>query len=203
MPDSLTPLQDIARLRLEAEERLRNGTAPFARASTVSADALGVLYRLASVPDTAGEGLKLLHELQTYQVEVDMQHEQLVANERESAHDLACYRALYDMAPCGLFILGVDGCITNCNAAGARLFGGEKNELCGRHIDSLMTETSRPKLTAMLARVRGGRADAALIVTSNSVHSGLRSLRLVANLSPDGQAVLMVVTVYDNSEPVP
>lgn len=202
MPDSLILQQEIARLRLEAENRLRLGTAPRARASTVSVDALGVLYRLASVPATADEGLKLLHELQTYQVEVDMQREQLVANERESAHDASCYRTLFDMAPGGFFILTIDGCITDCNAAAVRLFGGDKDELCGRQIGSLLTLESQSMLAAMLARVRSGREGTALIVTSDGGHSGLRSLRLLANLTPDGETMLMMVTVYDRSAPL-
>ncbi len=203
MPDTLILQQEIARLRLEAEERLRKGTAPLARASTVGADALGVLYRLASVPDTSGEGLKLLHELQTYQVEVDMQREQLLANERESSHELACYRTIYDMAPCGFFVLGVDGSITDCNTAAVRLFGGEKGDFCGRRIESLMTSECQPMLTAMLAKVRSGRADVALLVTADSLHEGLRNLRLLANLTPDGETILMMVTVHDRAAPQP
>ncbi len=203
MPDTLILQQEIARLRLEAEERLRKGTAPLARASTVGADALGVLYRLASVPDTSGEGLKLLHELQTYQVEVDMQREQLLANERESSHELACYRTLFEMAPNGFFVLTTDGCITDSNTVAARLFGGDKDELCGRQIGSLLTPDSQPMLAAMLARVRSGRNGSSLIVTSDSAHSGLRSLRLLANLTPDGETMLMMVTAYDRSAPQP
>lgn len=203
MPDSLILQQEIARLRLEAENRLRMGTAPRARASTVSVDALGVLYRLASVPDTAAEGLKLLHELQTYQVEVDMQREQLVANERESSHDVSCYRTLFDMAPSGLVILTLEGCITDCNAAAVRLFGGDKDELCGRQIGSLMSPESQPMLAAMLARVRRNREGATLIVTSDSAHTGVRSLRLLANLTPDGESMLMMVVVHDRAAPQP
>lgn len=206
-PVSMNPQQKIAHLRRQAEDRLRNGTAPLGRVGTVSAEALGVLYRLASVPDTGGEGLKLLHELQTYQVELDMQHEQLQANERESAQDLSCYKALIDMAPCGCFILSPDGCITDCNVAGASLFGSVKLELCGRLIDSLTTAASQPVLATALDKLRSGRVDAALdtamdtaiIVTTEFGAAGLRSLRLAARLSPDREAILMIMTAYDPS----
>lgn len=195
---SMTPQQKIAQLRHEAEERLRNGTAPLARVGTVSAEALGVLYRLASVPDTGGEGLKLLHELQTYQVELDMQHEQLQANERASAQDLSCYKALFDMAPCGCFILSPAGVITDCNLTGANLLGSVKLELCGRLIHTFITAASQPALAAALDKLHSDSVHAslgtALTVTTEAGAAGLRSVSLSARLSPDREAILLIMT---------
>ena len=201
MSDFMTPAQEIVRLRLEAQDRLKNGTAPHSRIFTPGVDVLRVLYGLACVPETAGDGLKLLHELQTLQVELDMQHEQLETNERESSHDLACYRTLYDMVPCGCFILSPDGYITDCNVAGANLFGIDREELCGRQLSTLVTQTCQPMLGAALGRMQSDSVDTpldmTLIVKTEAGHSGLRSLRLVAKLSNDRQTMLMTAIEYD------
>ncbi|MEX2131812.1 MAG: PAS domain-containing protein [Pseudohongiellaceae bacterium] len=205
MSDSMTPKQEIARLRLEAQDRLKNGTAAHSQIYTPSVEALRVLYELACTPDTAGDGLKLLHELQTFQVELDMQHEQLLTNERESSRDLDCYRILYDMVPCACFILSPNGCITDCNMAGARLFGIARDELCGRQLNSLVTQTCQPLLGAALERMQSGSEDTALdatlIVTTETGHSGLRSLRLLVKLASDRQTMLMTAIEHDYSSP--
>ena len=60
-------------LRLNAEERLRQGTAPPNRGWTTSGDALACLHQLASNQSSAADALKFLHELQVYQVELDLQ----------------------------------------------------------------------------------------------------------------------------------
>jgi hypothetical protein len=50
-------------------------------------DAFRVLFELASSPDTAGDALALLHELQVHQVELDMQTEELMHSRAELETD--------------------------------------------------------------------------------------------------------------------
>ena len=80
MPTPPTDFIDQNQLRQAAEDSLKQGTTPPTKGWSISADALALLYRLASNPDSAGDALKLLHELQAHQVELDLQHEQLKAN---------------------------------------------------------------------------------------------------------------------------
>ena len=74
MPDNPVKTEPVLPLRRQAEQQLREGSANFDVAYTASADALTELYRLSSNAKTASSGLKLLHELQTYQVELELQH---------------------------------------------------------------------------------------------------------------------------------
>ena len=76
-------------LRVDAEARLDEGSAPPTNGWTVSVGALTRLHNLASAPESVDDALKLLHELQVYQVELDLQHEQMEATRRELAEDLA------------------------------------------------------------------------------------------------------------------
>lgn len=77
MPDIPVKTDLVLPLRQLAEQQLREGSANFDLAYTASADALGALYQLSSNAQTASSGLKLLHELQTYQVELELQQAQL------------------------------------------------------------------------------------------------------------------------------
>ena len=132
-----------AQLRLDAENRLRERSAPPTGGWTVGADALTLLYRLASAPDTAADALKLLSELQTHQVELDLQHAQLQTDQQELSHALAHYQTLYDFAPVGYLVVGLDGQILEGNRAGAELLGTGPGGLGGQPIAPFFAQSSR------------------------------------------------------------
>lgn len=196
MPDSYADLHHSGQLRRTAELRLKKGTAPYSRGGALSVDTLGVLFSLASNPDNVSEGLKLLHELQTHQVELDLQHEQLETNECEVVHELARYKAFYDFAPCGYFIVDLDGNIIESNQAGAQLFGLERDELGGCPLASFLSPESRPQLAALLTKLRDGAAHASCPVQSCASEAGSGSCRwqIAANRSPEGETILMMVS---------
>ena len=77
------------KLRQSAVERLVKGIAPATRGSSLGTEALTLLHGLASTPQTASDALKLLHELQVHQVELDLQHEQAEQECRQLAEDKA------------------------------------------------------------------------------------------------------------------
>lgn len=185
-------MEKLVQLRFDAENRLRCGTAPLTKGWTLSADALSVLYKLASTPDSAGEGLKLLHELQTHQVELDLQHEQLEANENGFVQELAHYRTLYDFAPVGYFVVSFEGQIIEGNLAGARLFGVVQNDLAGARLDRFVAPASRATLASLLDKLHFEGAEAAceICICDDESHP----LRVHANVSPNGELVLMVVS---------
>ena len=187
-PGSLSPL------RLAAELKLREGKAPLTHSVGVSADALALLYRLAVAPDGSSDALKLLHELQTHQVELDLQHEQLVANEREFAQELDRYRALFDFAPVGYLVVGCEGLIIEGNRTGAQLFGVEQNEFGGRPLANFLAPGSRLALLGLLKTLRTNGASASCEVQTGDGADGARPLRIAANMAPGGAAILMVVT---------
>lgn len=141
---------DQQHLRVNAEARLKAGTAPSSSGWTVSVDALTLLHRLASNTSSADDALKLLHELQVHQVELDLQHAQLEANERELAGDLARYKSFYDLAPVGYLILDSEGAIVEVNHAAAVLFEMGVNALAGHHIDDVVRTESRTAILDLL-----------------------------------------------------
>jgi PAS domain-containing protein len=88
----------------------------------ISSASLATLYNLASNPDSAGEAMKLLHELQTYQVEMDLQHEQLMANDNHNTQKMSHYRVLFQIATIPCLLINTTGNIIDANKTAMTLF---------------------------------------------------------------------------------
>ena len=124
-------------LRHVAEARLRDGVPPPAHGGwTTGVEALSVLHNLAGSPESAGDALKLLHELQVHQVELAMQHEQLEQSRAEVAESLERYVERFEFAPVGYFTVEPDGGIVEGNLAAADLFEVDRAALPGRSDES-------------------------------------------------------------------
>lgn len=188
---STRPAEKNSNLRRNAEVRLKEGTAPPTKGWPTGASTLNLLYTLASSPESAADALKLLHELQVHQVELDLQHEQAEATGREIAEGLARYKTLYDAAPAGYFNVDSAGHILEGNAAGAELFGVGLADLNGRRLESLVAPTSRPALRELLQELREGASRGSRDVQSGKVR-GAQRLRVVAGAAPDAASFLLV-----------
>jgi PAS domain S-box-containing protein len=81
----------------------------------------------------AGEdGEKLVQELKTHQVELEMQNEQLRTAQQAIEESRAKYSDLYDFAPVGYFTFDEEMTIREVNRTGAALLGLEPKELVGK-----------------------------------------------------------------------
>jgi PAS domain S-box-containing protein len=188
---STLPAETNVQLRRDAEMRLKEGTAPPTKGWPTGTNTLTLLYTLASSPESAADALKLLHELQVHQVELDLQHEQAESSRRETAEDLARYKALYEAAPAGYFNVDSAGHILEGNVAGADLFGLGLADLSGRRLESLLAPASRPVLRELLQALREGVSGGSRDVQSGDGR-GARMLRVVAGAAPDGASFLLV-----------
>jgi PAS domain-containing protein len=176
-------------LRADAEGRLRTGTAPVSAGWTVGAEALSLLYRLASDPNSSADAQKLLHELQTHQVELDLQHAQLAENEHELGQLLTHFQALYDHAPAGYLVLEPDGRILRSNRTASELFGLDADQLEDKMLTSLLSPESRSALQAALKNAGNGKATRSVQVQALDS----RPLGLLAGMAPGKDAVLVMV----------
>ena len=91
------------------------------------------------------DALKLVHELQVYQVELEMQNEELALAKKQAA-DLAAekYNELYDFAPTGYFTLSRDGKIIKLNFSGADMLGNERSRLFGNPFSFYVSDNTKP-----------------------------------------------------------
>jgi hypothetical protein len=178
-------------LRRRAELLQKIGNAPASR-GPLGPEALSALFKLACSPDTMAEGLKLLHELQTHQIELDLLHEQNEANACEAAAELAHYKTLYEFAPIGYFVLRPDVRVIESNRVGVSLLHTTNTELDNSQFDNFLVPASRSVLSWHLKKLFSGSNNETCTV---QISSGKQTefLQVFASLAPGGQ-ILMLVT---------
>jgi PAS domain S-box-containing protein len=121
---------EAASLRQKAEELLKKNSAKMA--SFIEADTI-----------------KLLHELEVHQLELEMQNEEL----RQAIDKAATATALYDFAPAGYFTISSDGSILELNLGGAKLLGKERSNLVNSNFRLFITQDSLPVFNDFSHRV--------------------------------------------------
>ena len=136
-------------------------------------------------PKTDLDTVRLLHELQVHQIELELQNEELQRAKDEVEAGLVRYTDLYDFAPVGYFTLGPDGDILQINCTGALFFGVERARLVHRRLASLVAEPDRALLTAFIKRAFDQRTKEFYEMTLLPSKGRVLSVRLEANVSPE------------------
>lgn len=84
---------------------------------------------------TDANNMRLIHELEVHQIELEMQNEELTQAKEEAEIASQKYLELYDFAPSGYFTISIDGKIIDLNLRGSQLLGKDckflKNSLFG------------------------------------------------------------------------
>lgn len=188
------------RLRAHAEELIREGTTVRSElgGGALGAEALELLYRWASDPDSAADALKLLHELQTHQVELDLLLEQFLASERDTVDDLAWYQSLYRHAPVAYLVVARDGRMMESNDAADSLLGIVPAQVAEHSLAQYLTLPSREQIAATLQTLDTPGASATCSVRLSARPE--QSLAVSARLGPAGDRVLMTVSPRSNAD---
>ncbi len=155
-------LANAALLRQEAEELLKLRTD--ARQLSTDARQLGTDARPCDSTKEA-DLLKLIHELEVHQIELEMQNEELVIAKEKAELAEEKYTELYDFAPSGYLSLSKDGKITELNFAAARMLGKERLRLVTRNFALLVSEGTRPVFNAFFQLVCTGNEKQSCEVT--------------------------------------
>jgi len=182
-----------AALRQRALLRL-TGSADPASPLASSVAALGMLYELSSSAETAATALGLLHEMQVYQVEVELQGEELRHSRIEIEARLHRYVQLHDLAPFAYFTIGADTAICEANLAGARLLGADRGVLVGCRLDTFLAPDGASALRAMLGETLAGAAERTLAM-ANPADGAARTLHVSA--VPDALAGRFLVAMIE------
>ncbi|MFO7721566.1 MAG: PAS domain S-box protein [Gillisia sp.] len=126
----------VSILRRKAEELLKNNT---------------------KVPESKlseDEILKLIHEIEVHQIELELQNEELKrAREREIELASEKYAELYDFAPSGYFTLSREGDIVNLNFAASQILGKERRGLKNSRFGFFVSDETKPDFNQFLTNV--------------------------------------------------
>jgi PAS domain-containing protein len=98
-------------------------------------------------PLSSEEQRKLLHELQVYQIELEMQNESLRQTQEELESSRVRYFNLYDLAPVGYFTISEKGLILEANLTASSLLGVDKSTLVKKPITCFIFARTRTSTT--------------------------------------------------------
>ncbi len=132
---------EVGILRLKAEEMLNSK-----QASDIQNNA-----SLTTLPVNLLEAdtLKLIHELQVHQIELEMQAQELkvALSEAQNAIDLN------DFAPIGYFTLSRNGDITALNLCGSLMLGKDRSHLKNIRFDFFVSNETKPAFNLFLDKI--------------------------------------------------
>jgi PAS domain S-box-containing protein len=200
MLNKLIEAENQADLRLRALQRLTGQNDSHDVRLNASA-AFGVLYNLASSPSTSAAALALLHELQVYQVELDVQDEELRRSRAELEATLIRQVQLYDFAPVGCFTVDRITVLRELNLTAASMLGSERDQLMGRRLDSFLAPQSARALHAMLTGVSNGTPTEVDALRLSTPNGAARHVHASASRDPEGEYFLVAfVGVAEDTE---
>jgi len=114
---------------------------------------------------------KLLFELQTHQIEQQMQNEELNRAQLELTVSRDNYAQLYDSLPAGYLTLNEAGVIQNANVAAATLLGCSKQELINRRLGEFIHPSEQDSYYLFIRNLLTLKTDHVLNVKIKNMHS--------------------------------
>lgn len=97
--------------------------------------------------------LKLIHELQVHQIELELQKEELLHAKEQEELAKEKYNNLFDFAPLAYFTLTERGNITELNFAGAQMLGKDRQKLINNRLVLYVDINSRIAFNDFIAKV--------------------------------------------------
>jgi hypothetical protein len=120
--------------------------------------------------------IKLLHELQVHQIELEMQNEELIKANETAETALRKYTMLYDFAPMGYFTIEADGSILELNFTGSEILGDKRVGLIGANFKIFVTDKSKPVFSKFLKKVFAGNTKESCIVNLGEENEHIRTV---------------------------
>jgi PAS domain S-box-containing protein len=105
--------------------------------------------------------LKLLNELDVYQVELGMQNEEL-HRALSAAQDAI---EVYDFAPIGYFTISKVGDVLGVNLHGARMLGKDRNHLINSRFGFFVSDDDKPSFSRFLERIFNSKVEESCEIT--------------------------------------
>lgn len=125
------------------------------------------------------EIMRLVHELEVHQIELEMQNEELLLAKSQADSATLRYTELYDFLPSGYFTLNRDGDINELNRAGAELLGKNRFKLINSRFGFFVSDDTKPIFNLFL---------------DNLFENAIKESCDVAILAHEGQIIYVYLT---------
>ena len=153
------------------------------------------------ISNSPEEMQRIIHELAVFQIELEMQQDELLQTRLELEESLDCYTELYDFAPLGYVTLDREGRIRKVNLSASKILGVDRSHLTGDRLGGFIATEELPIFNAMLTRVFSTRDHGSCDVRlqrdeTSSLAEVLqnRTVRIDAALSNDGEECRAVLS---------
>ncbi|MCX6267387.1 MAG: hypothetical protein NTW16_08535 [Bacteroidetes bacterium] len=101
-------------------------------------------------PLSEAETLKLFHELEVHQIELEMQSEELLREKTQREIEIGKITGLFDLAPSGYFVISREGAIVELNHTAARMLDKERSNLKSSHFIFYISDETKPLFNLFL-----------------------------------------------------
>jgi len=166
---------EAAGLRRKAEERLKK------------------ISKKTILPKTNEELLRLVNELQTHQIELEIINEELEDSREDVEEGLKQYTDLYDFAPAGYFNLKRDGTVCRANLTGSSMLGVDRAKLLNSRFGLFISEETRPAFNELLQKVFKSKIKTSCEVSLLKEGNELFYVHIDATAGIDGQECKMTM----------
>jgi len=145
------------------------------------------------------DALKLVQELEVYQIELELQNEELfLAKARAEELSTEKYAELYDFAPSGYFTLSNEGNIIELNLCGSQMLGKERSLLRNYPFDSFISLNTKSIFYLFLEKVFKSKSKETCEVTLSTNVARLMYVHLDGIVTDNGKQCM--VTMVDISD---
>jgi D-ribose pyranose/furanose isomerase RbsD len=139
------------------------------------------------------EPLKLVHELNLHQIELELTVEELMLANSTAQHAAEKYTELFDFAPSGYFILSKERTIIDSNFSGAKMLCRKRTDLKNSNFGFFVTDDTKPIFNLFLEKVFNSKTSE-LCEVILSVNDNLPTyVQLVGIATKNGEECLLNV----------
>ena len=182
------------KMQVELRESETRESVHFIELRRRAEEQMKVINAASGPSDMQADPQKLLHELQVYQIELEILNEELRRSKNENDALLAKYLDIYDFAPIGYFTLNADGTILQVNLTGARLLGVERSRLVGQQFRFYISGKFYPSFNTFFRKTFEGENIERCEVALRNGGSPSRFVQLEARLSEDRKECNLVMS---------
>lgn len=145
-----------------------------------------------------GDLLKLIHELEVHQIELELQNDELIRAKQQAETATAKFTELYDFSLAGYVTLSASCKIEMLNLTAARMLGKERSRLIDNNFSYFISHDTLPVFEAFLGKVFNRRAKEECQVTITTDGNNLLYLNLEGIVSQKGdECYLTLIDISD------
>jgi len=157
--------------------------------------------RSAKLSET--EILKLIHELEVHQIELELQNEELQLAKSAQEDAFEKYVELYDFAPSGYVTISNSGVIEKINLTGSNMLGTDRSLLINKRFDLFISSETKQTFDSFFDKIFKSGLKKTCEVTLSKNDKITLYVELTGNASEDGkncQVIINDLTVHKRAE---